>query len=406
MEVLYPRCAGLDVHKDTVVACVRLAEGQRVEREVRTFATTTGELLRLLAWLEAEGVTHAGLESTGVYWKPIWHILEGHVELVLGNAKQMKNVPGRKRDVADAAWIADLLAHGLIRSSFIPPAPIQELRDLTRTRKQFSRERSQHVLRLQKVLEDANVKLSSALSDLLGVSGRAILEAIVRGESDAARLAALANPRVKTPPTQLAAALQGKVTEHHRYLLRLHLGQIDALENAMESLEHRIDEALQPFRREVAHLVTAPGIQMQVAAAILAEIGTELTSFPSDGHLVAWAGLKPGTDESAGKRKNTRTKKQRWLKTMLVQAAWAAVRTKDSYLRAKFLRLRARRGEKKAIVAVAASLLRSVYHMLKKDVDYHDLGPDFFQPDKERAARQLQRRIERLGFHVELRPTA
>jgi transposase len=406
MEVLYPRCAGLDVHKDTVVACVRRAEGSHVEREVQTFGTTTRELLRLLAWLEESAVTHVGLESTGVYWKPVWHVLEGHVALVLGNAKQMRNVPGRKRDVKDAEWIADLLAHGLIQSSFVPPAPIQELRDLTRTRKQLTRERSQHVLRLQKVLEDANVKLASVLSDVLGVSGRAILEAMLRGERDAARLAALADARVKTPPAQLEAALEGRLTEHHRFLLRLHLGQIDTLEAAIERLEARIEAALQPFRRAVAHLVTAPGIKAQVAAAIVAEIGTQVQAFATDGHLVAWAGLKPGTDESAGKLKRTRTKKQRWLKTMLVQAAWAAVRTQESYLRAKFFRLRARRGEKKAIVAVAAALLRSVYHMLKNDVDYHDLGPDFYQPDKDRAARQLQRRLERLGYHVDVRPAA
>ncbi len=406
MEVLYPRCAGLDVHKDTVVACVRLAEGRRVEREVCTFGTTTRELLRLLAWLQARAVTHVGLESTGVYWKPVWHVLEGHFELVLANAKQIKNVPGRKRDTKDAEWIADLLAHGLIQGSFVPPAPIQELRDLTRTRKQLSRERNQHVQRLQKVLEDANVKLASVLSDLLGVSGRAILEAIVRGESDAKRLAALADPRVKAPPARIIEALEGRLSEHHRFLLELHLRQIDALEHTLERLDGRIDAALAPFRRAVEHLVTAPGIKTQVAAAIVAEIGTHMSPFATDGHLVAWAGLKPGTDESAGKRTNTRTKKQRWLKTMMVQAAWAAVRKKDSYLRAKFLRMRARRGEKKAIVAVAASLLRSVYHMLQSDSDYQDLGPDYFQPDKDRAARQLQRRLERLGYTVDLRKAA
>jgi transposase len=406
MEVLYPCCAGLDVHKETVFACVRRAHGATVEREVRTFGTTTRELLRLLSWLEECGVTHVAMESTGVYWKPVWHVLEEQFELVLANARQVKNVPGRKRDVADAQWIADLLAHGLISSSFVPPAPIQELRDLTRTRKQLSRERTQHVLRLQKVLEDANVKLSSVLSDTLGVSGRAILEAILRGQSDPERLAALADPRVKTPRAKMVEALEGQVREHHRFLLALHLGQIDGLDRAMERLETRIEVALEPFRRTIDHLMSAPGIKAQVAAAIVAEIGVELSSFATDGHLVAWAGLKPGTEESAGKRKNTRTKKQRWLKTMMIQAAWAAVRTKDSYLRAKFFRLRARRGEKKAIVAVAASLLRAVYHMVKNDTGYHDLGADYFQADKDRMARQLQRRLQRLGYEVELRPAA
>lgn len=406
MEVLYPRCAGLDVHKDSVVACARIAKGRKVEREVQTFGTTTRELLRLLGWLQSRKVTHVAMESTGVFWKPIWHLLESHFTLVLGNAREIRNVPGRKKDVEDAQWIADLVAHGLIRGSFVPPAPIQELRDLTRTRKQLSRERSQHVQRLQKVLEDANVKLSSVLSDLLGVSGRAILEAMVRGEEDATRLAALADSRVKTPQAQLVEALEGQITDHHRFLMRLHLSQIDALDAAIETLERRIEDALRPFRRAADHLESAPGIKANVAAAIIAEIGVKMEVFPSDDHLVCWAGLSPRNDESAGKRRSTRTRRQQWLKTMMVQAAWAAVRKKDSYLRAKFLRLRARRGEKKAIVAVAAALLRSVYHMLQNDVDYQDLGADFFQHDKERAARQLLRRIERLGYAVELRPAA
>lgn len=400
MEVLVPRCAGLDVHKDSVVACVRIAEGSRVQREVQTFGTTTRELLRLLSWLQAHAVTEVGMESTGVYWKPIWHILQSHFALVLGNAREIRNVPGRKKDVQDAQWLADLVAHGLIRGSFVPPEPIQELRDLTRTRKQLSHERTQHVQRLQKVLEDANVKLSSVLSDILGVSGRAILEALLGGETDAARLAALADPRVKTPLPKMREALEGRVSEHHRFLMGLHLGQIDALDAAIQRVETHIERALEPFRRSVDHLVSAPGIKANVAAAIIAEVGVDLSPFPTDGHLVAWAGLAPRNDESAGKRRSTRTRKQRWLKTMMVQAAWAAVRTKNSYLRAKFLRLRARRGEKKAIVAVAAALLRGVYHMLKNDVDYHDLGADWYQPDKERAARQLIRRIERLGYSV------
>lgn len=406
MEVLYPRCAGLDVHKDNVVACVRIADGRSVEREVRTFGTTTRELVRLLAWLEESGVTHVAMESTGVYWKPIWHVLDGQFELVLANAKQVKNVPGRKRDTKDAEWIADLLAHGLISASFIPPAPIQELRDLTRTRKQLTRERSQHVQRLQKVLDDANVKLSSVLSDILGVSGRAILRALMNGQTEPKRLAALARPGVKATPAQIAEALEGRLTEHHRFLLALHLRQVDLLESTIGGLEDRIERLLQPFCRQADHLITAPGIKQQVAAAIIAEIGVDMSPFPSDGHLVAWAGLKPGTDQSNKKLKGTRTKKQRWLKTMMVQAAWAAVRCKDSYLRAKFLRLRARRGEKKAIIAVAASLLRSVYHMLKDDADYKDLGADYFQGDKERTARQLQKRLQRLGYNVDLRPAA
>lgn len=407
MEVLYPRCAGLDVHKESIVACVRLAEARQVSREVQTFGTTTRELLRLLEWLQESRITHAAMESTGVYWKPVWHLLEGHVALVLGNAKEIQNVPGRKRDVSDAQWIADLLAHGLIRSSFVPPEPIQELRDLTRTRKQLVRERSQHVQRIQKVLEDANLKLASVLSDLLGKSGRAILEAITRGESHPGRLAALAHPRVKAPPAKLREALEGRIREHHRFLLRLHLGQIDGADAAIQSLERRIEEKLEPFRRCVDHLLSMPGISDTVAAGVVAEVGPDMSVFASAAHLLSWSGLCPRRDESAGKHKKRRTRRQQWLKTMMIQAAWAAVRKKNSYLNAQFLRIRARRGEKKAIVAVAASMLTSAYHMLKNDVDYHDLGADFFQHrDRARTAQHLLRRLERLGYAVELRTAA
>jgi transposase len=407
MEVLYPRCGGLDVHEQSVVACVRLMGGGKVQRIVETFGTTTRELLRLLEWLQGHGVTHVAMESTGVYWKPVWHLLEGHFTLVLGNPKEMRNVPGRKSDVQDAVWIADLLAHGLIRSSYVPAAPIQALRDLTRTRTQLSRERARHVQRIQKVLEDANVKLTRVLSDILGLSGRAILQALIRGEQDPARLAALAHPRVKATPAQLAEALEGRVTKHHRFLLQLHLGQVESLEGAIQALEGQVEAQLAPFRRQVEHLLTMPGIHLIVAAILLAEIGVEMKHFPTAGHLVAWACLCPQQDESAGKRRNTRTRKQRWLKTALVQAAWAAVKKRDSYLHAQFVRLRARRGAKKAIVAVAASMLTAAYHMLRDDEDYQDLGADYFhKQDREKAARQLVRRLRNLGYEVEVHRAA
>jgi transposase len=407
MEVLYPCCAGLDVHKDTVVSSVRLAHGNPAQREVRTFGTTTPQLLALVEWLESEGVTHVAMEATGVYWKPVWHLLEGRFELTLANARQIKNVPGRKSDVRDAEWIADLLAHGLIRSSFVPPAPIQEMRDLTRTRKQLVRERAQHVQRLQKVLEDANLKLASVVTDLMGQSGRAMLEAIVQGVTDPERLAALAHPRVKASRAELVEALTGRVTEHHRFMLRLHLQQVQALESAVSALEGRIEEALAPFRRPVEHLETIPGVSATVAAVIVAEIGTDLTNFPSAGHLVSWAGLSPGQNESGGKRGSTRTRRQNWLKTTLVQAAWAAVKKKDSYLKAQFLRIKSRRGAKKAILAVAASILTSVYHMLKKDAAYQDLGAEHFQKrDSGKTVVNLVRRLERMGYAVQLRTAA
>lgn len=407
MELLHPRCAGLDVHKETVVACVRQAEHRPVQHEIRTFGTTTAELLALVEWLAREGVTDVAMEATGVYWKPVWHLLEGHFGLVLANARQIKNVPGRKSDVRDAEWISDLLAHGLIRSSFVPPAPIQELRDLTRTRKQTVRERNRQVQRIQKVLEDANVKLASVITDILGLSGRAMLEAMATGVTEPERLADLAHPRLRASREKLVEALTGRVTEHHRFLLRLHLGQIDAIDAAVTALEGRIEEALAPFRRSIEHLVTIPGVSDTVAAVIVAEMGADLGTFPDAGHLLSWAGLCPGQNESAGKRGSTRTRRQKWLKTTLVQAAWAAVKKKDSYPRAQFLRLKARRGSQKAIVAVAASLLKAAYHMLQRDADYQDLGGDYFQrKSSEKAAFQLVRGLQRLGYEVQLRTAA
>ena len=407
MEVLYPRCAGLDVHKETVVCCVRIAQGRRISRTVRHFGTSTRELLRLLEWLQSENLTHVAMEATGVYWKPVWHILEGHASLLLANARELKQVPGRKSDVSDAEWIADLLAHGLIRASFVPPAPVQELRDLTRTRTQMVRQRTQNVQRIQKVLEDANIKLDNVLSDLLGLSGRAMLEAMIGGESDPARLARLAHPRVKATPAQLQEALEGRLSEHHRFLLQLHLAQIDGLDRAINALEKRVEKKLDPFRARYERLQTIPGVSERVAAAIIAETGADMSKFPTDGHLVSWTGLCPRMDQSAGKRRNTRTRPQQWLKTVMVQAAWSAVRTKDTYYRAQFLRLKARRGGKKAIVAVAASMLTAAYHIMKDDVTYQELGADYFQRrNRHKAAFQLVRRLETLGYNVQLRTAA
>jgi transposase len=390
-----------------VVCCVRIAEGRRIGRTVRHFGTSTRELLRLLEWLQSENVTHVAMEATGVYWKPVWHVLEGHASLLLANARELKQVPGRKSDVSDAEWIADLLAHGLIRASFVPPAPVQELRDLTRTRTQLVRQRTQNVQRIQKVLEDANIKLDNVLSDLLGLSGRVMLEAMVGGESDPARLARLAHPRVKATPAQLEEALEGRLGEHHRFLLQLHLAQIDGLDRAIDALEKRVEEKLDPFRAPYERLQTIPGVSERVAASIIAETGADMSKFPTDGHLVSWTGLCPRMDQSAGKRRNTRTRPQQWLKTVMVQAAWSAVRTKDTYYRAQFLRLKARRGGKKAIIAVAASMLTAAYHIMKDDVTYHELGADYFQRrNRDKAAFQLVRRLETLGYKVQLRTAA
>jgi len=408
MDVVYPACCGVDVHKQTVVACLlRTDAGSRRTKEVRTFGTTTEALLALGDWLESHGVTHVAMESTGVYWKPVWHILEGAFELVLGKARQMRNVPGRKSDQSDASWFSDLQAHGLIRNSFVPPQPIQDLRDLTRTRKQLVREKAQHVQRIQKVLEDANIKLTSVLSDIQGLSGRTILDAITNGITDPHQLAKLAHPQVKAPREKIVEALEGKVTEHHRFMLRLHLQQMDALQRAIGALESRIEEKLSSFR-EIAELIsTIPGLAGTVTATIIAETGGDMSAFPSDDHLVSWAGLSPGLNETGGKRKSARTRPQRWLKTAMVQAAQAAVKKKDSYLRSKYHRIKARRGSKKAILAIAAALLRATYHVVTTRVPYRDLGPDYFDArDRQRSMRRLVRRLEALGYQVDLKAAA
>lgn len=409
MEVLYPRCAGLDVHKDSVVACVRIArDGDMATQEVRTFATTTSALLELAAWLEEHQCTHAVMEASGVYWKPVWHVLEGSLELVLANAQHVRNVPGRKSDVNDAMWLSNLLAHGLVQASFVPPTPIQELRDLSRTRKQLAREIVQHQNRIEKVLEDTNIKIASAISDTLGRSGRAILDALVAGETAPEKLLALCSGRLKASRKSLIEALRGRVTEHHRFLLKLHLAQVDQLRQGIRDLEARMGNALEPFREHVDNLTTIPGVSDVAAHVIVGEVGLDMTRFPSAGHLISWAGLCPRLDESAGKHRSRRIRKGApWLKTTLVTAAWAAVRTKGSYLQAQFQRLRARRGAKKAIIAVAASMLTAAYHILRNAVPYKDLGPDHFtRRDKQHAVRRLQRRIEDLGFAVEIRPAA
>lgn len=405
MEVLYPRCAGLDVHAKNVMACVRIASGATVRYEHRTVATSTRGLLELADWLTAHGVTHVAMEATGVYWKPVWHVLEDHCTLVLANAMHIRNIPGRKNDKNDATWIADLLALGLIRSSFVPPAPIQDLRDLTRTRKQLVREMARHTQRIQKTLEDANIKLTEVVSDILGVSGRAILRALVAGETDPERLADLAHGRLTTPRAQLVEALHGRVTAHHRFMIQLHLTQIAALDTAVADLEAHLSEALAPFRAAVDLLITMPGLSQTAAAVIVAEIGDDMSKFPTAGHLVSWAGLCPRLDESAGKRRSTRTRSGApWLKTTLVQVAWPAARKKNSYFHAQFLRLKSRRGPKKAILAVAASMLTDVYYMLRDGVEFHDLGDQYFvQRDKERLTNRLLKRLRDLGVQVEVK---
>jgi transposase len=408
VKTWHQRCAGLDVHKQEVVACLRLATKGRVRREVRRFPTTTPGLLELADWLEAARCTIAAMEATGVYWKPVWHLLDGRFELVLANAAHIKGVPGRKSDVNDATWIADLLAHGLIRASFVPPQPIQELRDLTRTRKQLSREIVRHTQRLQAVLEEANVKLTSAITDILGASGRRILKAMIAGETDPTRLAELGSPRLGCTRDTLVEALDGRVREHHRFLLDQHLKTIEQMEETVAVFDARIEAALAPFRDTVERLRQGPGLSTTAAEVLIAEIGLDMSRFPTAGHLLSWAGLVPGLDESAGKRRSTRaTKGAPWLKPVLVQCAWAAARKRGSYFEAQFLRLKGRRGPKKAAIAVAASILTTADHMLGDGTCSYDLGPNHFtRRDPARTARKLADRIRSLGYVVEIRSAA
>jgi transposase len=403
MDVLFPRCAGLDVHRDTVVACRRIIEDGKVCSEIRTFGTTTTELLALSDWLAEKGVTHVAMEATGVYWKPVWHVLEGEFELILANAMHIKNVPGRKTDVKDAAWISDLLAHGLIRASFVPPRPVQELRALTRTRKQLIRERTSHVQRLDKLLQDANIKLGSVISNIVGRSGRNILEGIIRGEDDPQELATWVDSRIRAKHEDIVEALRGAVTANHRFLLKLHLDQVDALQAAIDAIDKEVGDRLAPFREQhVGRLTQIPGVSLVVASAIVSELGVDMSRFPTIGHLISWAGLCPRSDESAGKRRSTRIRKGApWLKTLLLQSALAAARVKGTYLQAQFQRLKARRGPKKAIVAVAASILTAAYAMLGRDVDYVDLTADHFnRTERSKVARRLLTKLGALGYDV------
>lgn len=406
MELLHPHCAGLDVHKDVVVACARIQEGPNARHVVQSFGTTTNDLLALNDWLGQHGVTQVAMEATGVYWKPVWHVLDESFELVLANAMHIKNVPGRKTDVNDATWIADLLAHGLIRASFVPPTEIQDMRTLMRTRKQLVRERVQHVQRLQKTLEDANIKIASVVSDMTGVSGRAILRALIDGVTAPKELLAVTTGRLRASRKALHEALIGRIRPPHRFLLKLHLDQVEALERSIAKIDTEVGALLEPFRGKAERLMTMPGVSDVVAEVIISEIGIDMTRFPTAAHLISWAGLCPRSDESAGKRRSTRLRPGApWLKTTLTQAAWAAARKNTGYLRAQFLRLKSRRGPKKAIMAVAASMLTAVFYMLRDDVDFRDLGTDYFdRTDRTRTANRLVHKLAMLGYSVELNP--
>ena len=409
MEVVYARCAGIDVHKKSVVACLLTpGAGNRPAKEVRTFGTMTTDLLALLDWLLERGCTHVAMESTGVLWKPLYNLLEGVLEVWVVNAQHIKQVPGRKTDVKDAEWIAELLRHGLLRPSFIPDRPQRELRELTRYRTTLRQERAAEVNRLQKTLEGANIKLSGVATDILGKSGREMLEALVAGETDAVALAQLARGRLRDKLPQLERALAGQFGLHQRFLVAQQLAHIDSLDAIVERVSAEIAERVRPFEEAIEQLDTITGIGRQTAEVLVAEVGTDLQRFPSAGRLSSWAGLCPGNRESAGKRLSGKTRKgSPWLRAALVEAARAAARTKRTYLGAQYRRIAARRGTKRAAVAVAHSILEIVYHILTRHEPYRDLGVTYFdERDRQALERRLVKRLGALGYEVTLRPSA
>jgi transposase len=405
MDTIFRSCCGLDVHSKRIAACVRrVDERGRASEEVRSFGTVTHDLLMLRDWLEQEQVTHVAMESTGVFWKPVFNILESGFTVLLVNARDVKHVPGRKTDLKDCQWLAQLLQCGLLKASFVPPAPQRDLRDLTRHRAQLVGEHSRVTNRVHKTLEDANVQLGDVASDILGASGRAMLRALADGQTDVARLADLAQGRLREKIPQLCLALEGHRREHHRFLLRSLLDHLKYLEDQIERFDERIERLMGPFEKALRLLKGMPGFGDRTAQNVLAEIGVNMGQFPSHDHLSSWAGMCPGNNESAGKRKSGKTTKgNRWLRQTLVQAAWAASRKKKSYFHAQYRRLVGRRGKKRALVAVGHSLLVVIYHVLKTGMPYQELGPDYFDRlDPKRLTRYHVKRLEALGYQVTL----
>jgi len=407
MEVVHARCAGLDVHKKSVYGCVICCEANgEKQQEKRNFGTVTAELLSLADWLREHAVTHVVMESTGVYWRPVWAILEGQFELMLVNPHHVKAIPGRKTDAKDCEWIAELLQHGLVRSSFVPPTEIQDLRDLTRYRVELTQAQNRVANRIQKLLQQANVKLSSVASDAMGASGQQMIEAMIAGEQDPARLADLAQRRLRAKIPELRLALEGRVRDHHRFLLREFLEEWRALGARIRRVEEEIDRQMAPFEEAVTLWQSIPGVDRVTACNLVAELGVNMAQFPSAQHLASWAGLCPGNNESAGKRMSgTMRDGNKWLRRTLCQAAWAVTRKKDCYLAAQFRRLAARRGMKRAVMAVAHTILIIVYTMLKTGRSYHDLGGNYLEhTNRDQLQRYFVKRLQKLGLTVTVAP--
>jgi transposase len=405
MEAIIERCCGIDVHKKTITVCLMIgAAGKTPSKTIKTFSTMTQDLLACRDWLISEGCTHAVVESTGVYWKPLFNVLEETIEVILANARHIKNVPGRKTDVKDCEWLAQLLRHGLVKGSFIPPKPIRQLRDLTRYRQKLVQQRSSELNRLQKFLEDANIKLSSVVSDINGVSAQEMIRHLIADDMNPEQMAELAKGRLRNRLPELEKALEGYLSDHQRLLLKVCLQMISSFDEAIEKLSQEIDVQMKPFESTAERLQTLPGVKKNAAERIIAEIGVDMSRFPSDGHLSSWAGISPGNNESAGKRYSGRiTPGNKWLKACLTEAAWAASRTKKTYLKARYHRLAARRGNKRAIVAVGHKILIMAYHIIKEQSTYKELGADYFDRLNEQAIiRRLTSRLEKLGYQVEL----
>jgi transposase len=405
MEVLYTRCCGLDIHKKSVVACLIITEpGQKPVKETRTFRTMTADLLALADWLSDMGCTHVAMESTGVYWRPIYNLMEGLFELLWVNAQHIKAVPGRQTDVKDADWIAELLRHGLLRGSFVPSRPQRQLRELTRHRTTLVQERARTINRMQNVLEDANIKLASVVTDIRGVSARSMLEALIAGERDLSVMAELARGPMRSKRAELEEALRGHFLPHHRFLLTEHLSHIDYLDEAIDRVSQAIEEHLADEQEAIALLDTIPGVSQRTAEILIAEIGTDMSRFPSAKHLASWAGMCPGHHESAGKRLSGKTRKgSRWLRQVLVEIAHVAAKTKETYLAAQYRRIAARRGKKRALVALGHTVLGIAYQLLTRQQPYHDLGVAYFDKlEQNRVKRRLVHRLERMGYEVVL----